>query len=228
VLGHAASEHAATGHAAWEHAVAGHAAAGHPAAGHAGRRSRSVLTIGLEVILISAGVFLGLMGEQWRERAQHRELAHEALLRFRTELRANRESVAAVKDKHIVKLKNLQAFFATDPRTAKTLPIPDTGLAPAFMEHSAWDLALATQSLTYIDSDLAFAIAHVYAVQEQLDELTRAITQSMYAISSTESFLNGVATYFGDCTLIEPRLLKIYDEILPRLDRALGDSAAAP
>jgi hypothetical protein len=36
--------------------------------------------------------------------------------------------------------------------------------------------------------------------------------------------LNGVTTYYGDCTLLEPRLLKIYDEILPRLDRALGDS----
>jgi hypothetical protein len=44
-------------------------------AGRATRRSSSLLKIGLEVLLISAGVFLGLMGEQWREHARHRELA---------------------------------------------------------------------------------------------------------------------------------------------------------
>jgi hypothetical protein len=32
-----------------------------------------------------------------------------------------------------------------------------------------------------------------------------------------------MAVYFGDCTLIEPRLLGLYDEMLPRLDRAIGD-----
>jgi hypothetical protein len=46
------------------------------------RRSRSFVKIGLEVVLISAGVFLGLMGEQWRERSEHRELAEESLRRF--------------------------------------------------------------------------------------------------------------------------------------------------
>ena len=51
--------------------------------------------IGLEVVLISAGVFLGLMGEQWRERAEQRELASETLRRFRTEILANRSAVAA-------------------------------------------------------------------------------------------------------------------------------------
>lgn len=194
-----------------------------PSAGKAGHRSKSLLKIGLEVLLISAGVFLGLMGEQWRERAQHHELAEESLRRFRAELRTNRGAVASVKDKHAAKLKDLQSYFAADPGARQKLAVPDTGLDPAFMEHAAWDLALATQSLAYIDSDLAFAISHVYTVQQQLDELTRAITHVMYSTPNIGAFLGGVATYFGDCTLIEPRLLTIYDEILPRLDRALGE-----
>ena len=32
------------------------------------------------------------------------------------------------------------------------------------------------------------------------------------------------SVYFGDCTIIEPRVIAIYDDIIPRLDRAIGDS----
>jgi hypothetical protein len=38
-------------------------------------RGKSLLKIGMEVALITTGVFLGLMGEEWRERAEQRELA---------------------------------------------------------------------------------------------------------------------------------------------------------
>jgi hypothetical protein len=191
-------------------------------------RSKSLFKIGLEVLLISAGVFLGLMGEQWREHAEHRELAEASLRRFRTELQANRQAVASVKDKHVSKSKALESYVrsydAADAAGRQKLAWPDTGTDPAFLEYSAWDLALATQSLAYLDSDLAFSIAHVYAAQRQLDTATLGITQAMYATTDSMVFLrNGLATYYGDCTLMEPRLLTIYDAILPRLDRALGE-----
>src|SRR6266516_4604802 len=53
---------------------------------------------GVVVVLISAGVFLGLAGEQWRESARHRALAEASLRRFRSEILTNRKAVAAVKD----------------------------------------------------------------------------------------------------------------------------------
>jgi hypothetical protein len=47
----------------------------------------------------------------------------------------------------------------------------------------------------------------------------------MYSATDPIVFLrNGLITYFSDCTLIEPRLLTVYDEIIPRLDQALGES----
>src|SRR2546427_8651483 len=52
-------------------------------------RSKSVLKIGLEVLLIGTGVFLGLMGEQWRGRAPQRELPGGALRAFRNEDHTN-------------------------------------------------------------------------------------------------------------------------------------------
>jgi len=47
----------------------------------------------------------------------------------------------------------------------------------------------------------------------------------MYSIQNDARWLTNIATYYGDCTLFEPRLLKIYDDILPRLNRALGEPA---
>ena len=197
------------------------------------RHGRSILKIALEVALISVGVFLGLAGEQWREHASHGELADASLRRFRTEFQANRRAVAAVRDKHEAKLKAMRAYFAAhrdtivahaaDPRVPLDRPLPDTSTDPAFFEYAAWDVALATQSLAYLDPDLAVAIAHVYRVQQQIDEGTRAMTATMYSFANEVTFLNGVTTYFGDCVLLETRLLGIYDEILPRLDRAIGD-----
>jgi hypothetical protein len=96
----------------------------------AARRSKSLLKIGLEVILISSGVFLGLMGEQWRERAQHREIAEVSLRRFRMELQTNRNAVASVRNKHVAKLKYLESYFqlyeAKDAEGRKKLAWPDT------------------------------------------------------------------------------------------------------
>ena len=49
--------------------------------------------IGLEVVLITAGVFLGLLGEGWRENAEHRGLADASLRRsVRNSARTRRRS----------------------------------------------------------------------------------------------------------------------------------------
>jgi hypothetical protein len=193
-------------------------------------RGKSLGRIALEIALIAVGVFLGLMGEQWRERQQHRELAETALRRFRSEFQTNREAVAAVKDKHESDLKGIQAYLRADASTRGSMAYPFRGTNPAFLEYTAWDLALATQSLAFVDPKLAASIAHVYAVQRQLDGATRDITQVMYARageSDPAAALRPFAIYFGDCTIIEPRLLKEYDTILSELDGALGNSSRA-
>jgi len=53
------------------------------------------------------------MGEQWRERTEHRELAEEALRRFRTEIVLNRDAVASRKDYHATLMQELTTYFAS-------------------------------------------------------------------------------------------------------------------
>jgi hypothetical protein len=198
----------------------------------ANRRSKSLLKIGLEVLLISSGVFLGLMGEQWRERAHHRELAETLLRRFRDEIVTNRKAVAAVKDYHVTTKERLDALLAADAKTRPTMleSVGLKGIQPASFERTAWDLALVTQALTYIDPPLAFALSRIYTTQQGYAELSRGILQAMYVITPMNEnpipFFSAVAVYYGDIVYYEPKLLGMYDDVLPQIDRALGESSA--
>src|SRR2546427_7890056 len=62
----------------------------------------------LEVALIGTGVFLGLMGERWREHAQHRELGQMSPPRFPTKVFSNRKALGAVSDYHATSRRELE------------------------------------------------------------------------------------------------------------------------
>src|SRR5437773_7635880 len=190
------------------------------------RRGQSLFKILLEVVLIGTGVFLGLAGEQWRESTRHRELAEASLRRFRSAILTNRKAVAAVKNYHVTTMKQMETYL----KTRRSSDLSLHGLQPAFFEHSAWDVALATQSLAYIDTDLAFAISRIYTVQQNYADLTRGILQATYlrpVDDNLPAFISASVEYYGDIVLIEPQLLGMYDEMLPQIDRALGEPSEA-
>ena len=189
---------------------------------------KPILKLVLEVILISVGVFLGLAGEQWREHAHQRELAEQALRRFRTEIVENREAVAAVKDYHAALDKQMEAEFdkPADQRISGNIHVE--GIQPPSFDRSAWDLAIATQSLSYLDPDLALSLSNIYNLQDTVTEATRGLVQAMYIASPAvgkkqrDDFLAALYLYYNDMIVYEPRLMKMYDEILPKIDTALG------
>ena len=123
-------------------------------------------------------------------------------------------------------MKQMETYL----KTRRSSDLSLHGLQPAFFEHSAWDVALATQSLAYIDTDLAFAISRIYTVQQNYADLTRGILQATYLRPVDENlpaFISASVEYYGDIVLIEPQLLGAYDEMLPQLDRALGEPSEA-
>jgi len=189
-------------------------------------RGKSLLKIGLEVLLISVGVFLGLAGEQWREDRRHRELAESSLRRLRTEIQTNRKAVEAVKDYHVKTLESLRAYFTKERKARSITDVHIQGLQFVFFEETAWNLTLTTQALTYIDRDLAFALSRVYGEQKVVGELTRGMSQAMYMLSipdNFDGFAAAAGTYYGDMVIMEPKLIEHYDQMLSQIDRALGE-----
>jgi hypothetical protein len=204
---------------------------GEPAATDGTTRSHrhSLREVVLQVVLIAAGVFLGLAGDQWRERRQHDEAARASLRRFRAELAANQAAVAAVRDYHVVTLASVREYLGKDHKSRNVADVKIKGLQWVTYEHTAWDLAIATQSLSYLDGDLAYAVSRISGVQQSYAELTRGMTQAMYLLPRQENFdtfAEAAEAFFGDVTIMEPKLLAMYAEALPRIDRALGTSGA--
>jgi hypothetical protein len=189
-------------------------------------RAKSVLHIALEVILISVGVFLGLAGEQWREHRRHQELVQSSLRDFRSEVVTNRKAIEEVKDYHATLLKSLKSYLAKDHKSRNTADVRINGLRFVSFEQTAWDLALTTQALTYIDRDLAFELSRVYNEQKYFSELTRGMTQAMYLIpmqDNFDAFAQAAEVYYGDAVFVEPKLVAEYDQLLRHIDRVLGD-----
>src|SRR5688572_16828566 len=85
---------------------------------HRGRRRlRTAVSMGMQVVLIALGVFLGLAGEEWRQDRDNRRLAAETLRRIRAELVTNREAVMRVQDYHAERYAELKVYFAAPPET---------------------------------------------------------------------------------------------------------------
>jgi hypothetical protein len=196
------------------------------------RMWKSLLKVGLEIVLITTGVFLGLAGEQWRESVRHRDLAHASLERFREEFRRNRAEVLRVHERHVVEERDMSAYLrahdgelsahAGDPRTPIPGPVPDMVTDHAGFDYSAWEVAVATQSLAYVQPDLVAVMSAAYRLQEVYDDSHRAIAQTSYSAVNEVQYLRGVTTWFGDVVLYEELLLKRYETILARLDSELA------
>ena len=191
-------------------------------------RGKSAARIALEVVMLSVGVFLGLTGEQWREHRQHRDSAQASLRRFRTEIASNRKSVAAVKDYHVTMRGRIDKYLAATGKERDAIQVNMQGIQPAFIEHTAWDLALATQSLAYLDEQLAFALSRVYSTQQEYAELSRSLLQAMYVNPPGQNlalFFGAVSVYYGDIVQLDPKLIEMYDDLEGQINRALGEGA---
>jgi hypothetical protein len=191
--------------------------------------SHGPLKVLLEVVLISVGVFLGLMGEQWREHQSHRELAREALRRFRTEIVDNQQRVQDVVAYHLEKHDALTRYLRLSVADRKKADVSIQGVRPVLFAHTAWDLALATQSLSYVEPDLAFELSRVYALQAAYGNLSQGMLASMYVnppTFDTDRFLGAVKVFYDDAVAIEPEYQNLCLQVLPRIDAALGQSGS--
>lgn len=188
-------------------------------------RGRSLLGWLSELALVSAGVFIALLADQWRESREHRQLAADALRNFAEEMRVNRKAVADVRGYHERLARDIDAFLAGDgPKTMQGFQAATQfrGVQPVVFEHTAWDLALATQALSYLPQDLAYAISRVYTQQQTFQTYENSFAQGMFSPSTfqnddTRALARAMQVYITDVDIQEPKLVQSYDELLPRI-----------
>ena len=185
----------------------------------------------LELMMIGVGVFLGATAEQWRDTRHHRALVTASLQNFHREMLANRGRIQARREYHEALGKGVLGFMSSDgPPTLQRLltAAKFRGMQPVDLEHTAWDLALATQALGDIDPPLALAISHVYSVQQgfvsmQSGFMANALSPATFANANNATGLAiAMSSYLGDVNIQEPGLMQLYDRVVPRIDSVLG------
>jgi hypothetical protein len=203
---------------------------------HSGHHGKSIPSLILEVAMIVVGVFLGLAAEQWREGRHEHDLALASLRNFRTEIITNQGQIKRVRAYHQALAQNLQNFTQEKgPHTFRRFltDVQFRGMETVQLEHTAWDLALATQALTYMKPDMAYTISRLYTQQQSFQTIENSFMQSAFTpstfadTSSTVGLTIAMMAYMGDVNIQEPGLLKAYAVVLPKLDSALDNHAAA-
>ena len=191
---------------------------------------RSFFNLIFEVALIAVGVFLALWANNWHEDREHRTQAKAALRNFAAEMETNRQATQRNRAYHEAFARELKEFLASkEPASEDRLnkSVHYEGVRPVIFEHTAWDLALATQALSYLDPDLAFDISKVYTKQNALEKLENSFLAAAFTPASLSSDnVKGMATamelYLIDVNQQEPAILQLYDKVIPEVKGALS------
>ena len=191
---------------------------------------RSFFNLLIEVVLVAVGVFLALWANNWHEDREHRAQARAALRNFASEMEANRQATQRNRTYHETLVRELEQFLrskepASEDRLNKSVHFE--GMRPVIFEHTAWDLALATQALSYLDPDLAFDISKVYTQQNAFQKLEDSFLAAAFTPASLSSDnVKGMATamelYLIDVNQQEPAILQLYDKVIPEINSALS------
>ena len=193
---------------------------------------KSLLSVILEVVLISIGVFLALWANNWHEEREHRALAYSSLHNFADELRTNQQAVRNERQYHETLARELHEFLiSNEPPTEERLQksVQFKGVRPIIFEHTAWDLALATQALSYLEPRLAFNISKVYTAQSAFQALENsflasAFSPATFSSDNVKGLVAAMEYYLRDINQQEPAILQLYDKVIPEVDQAISTS----
>jgi Tfp pilus assembly protein PilE len=191
---------------------------------------RSFPTLLIEVVLVAAGVFLALWANNWHEDREHRAQARAALRNFASEMEANRRATQSNRTYHETLARELEQFLRSKEQPSEERLYKEVhfeGVRPVIFEHTAWDLALATQALSYLKPELAFDISKVYTKQNAIQTLENSFLASAFTPASMSSDNpKGMATamvlYLIDVNQQEPAILQLYDKVIPEVNSALS------
>ena len=176
------------------------------------------------------GVFLALWANNWHEDREHGAQAKAALRNFVGEMEANRQATQRNRSYHETLVRELEQFLRSkDPPSEERLykEVHFEGVRPVIFEHTAWDLALATQALSYLKPELAFDISKVYTQQNAFQKLEDSFLAAAFTPASLSSDnVKGMATamelYLIDVNQQEPAILQLYDKVIPEINSALS------
>ena len=129
----------------------------------------------VESVLVVGSILLALAVDEWNEDREFEDLASRSLVNFEREIQQNRLRVEDVTLFHgglRDVLANMDASGGAVPTT--TIRNIMEGFQPALLVSTAWETAVATGALGYMDYDVVAGLSLTYNMQERLVTLNQS------------------------------------------------------
>ena len=119
----------------------------------------------IEFLSISFAVFLALLVNQWKENRHNKKLAEISLKNIRLEITNNKSTVEEMLPTHkkiMTKLDSLEKLAENNVNIDSC----DLNINFQIISNTAWDAALLTQAIAYIDLETVMEISMLYKLQD--------------------------------------------------------------
>ena len=182
----------------------------------------------VESVLVVGSILLALALDEWKEDREFEDLASRSLVNFEREIQQNRLRVEDVTLFHAGLrdvLANMDASRGAVPTT--TIRNIMEGFQPALLVSTAWETAVATGALGYMDYDVVAGLSLTYNMQERLVTLNQSGLNDLlvggFRSGEADLLVYAANRYMRELTEAEQRLQGVYDLVLGLIAETLGE-----
>ena len=182
----------------------------------------------VESVLVVGSILLALALDEWNEGQDYQDLATLSLLNFEREIQQNRLRLEDVTPFH-VGLRDVLANMDIDDAAVPATTIRNIleGFQPALLVSTAWETAVATGALGYMDYEVVAGLSRTYNLQEQLTNLSRSgmndLLMGGFRSEETDLLIYTANRYVRELTEAEQGLEVVYDLVLGLIAENIGE-----
>ena len=200
----------------------------------------------VESVLVVGSILLALALDEWNEGQDYQDLATLSLVNFEREIQQNRLRLEDVTPFHVGLrdvLANIQQNrlrledvtpMPVDCGRAGGAAVPATtirnileGFQPALLVSTAWETAVATGALGYMDYEVVAGLSRTYNLQERLATLSRSgmndLLMGGFRNEETDLLIYTANRYVRELTEAEQGLQVVYDLVLGLIAENIGE-----
>ena len=192
------------------------------------RQRASFSRMFVESLLLVGSILIALAVDEWSEDREFQDLANRSLSNFAREINQNRVRLEDVTLFHVGLrdvLANMNADSAAIPAT--TIRNIMDGFQPAILVNTAWETAVATGALGYMDYDVVAGLSLTYSLQERLVAMNQSGLNDLLVAGfrnvDTDLLVYSANRYMRELTEAEQRLEGVYDLVLGLIAETTGE-----
>ena len=182
----------------------------------------------VESVLVVGSILLALALDEWNEGLEFQDLAERSLVNFGREIQQNRLRLEDVTLFHMG-LRDVLANMDAGGEVVPTTTIRNImeGFQPAILVSTAWETAVATGALGYMDYDVVAGLSLTYNLQDRLVTLNQSGLNDLLVgglrSGETELLVYTANRYMRELTGAEQRLQGVYDLVLGLIAETTGE-----